>query len=199
MCLIRHGMHDWLRSPINRLAGRMPGISLNNDGRREAEQVARRLDPHPLDWIVASPLERTIETAEIIARRRGLDVRQDERFVEWGFGPWEGMPIEDIQARYPDQWRTWREDPIAFRLPGAETLEEVANRMETAFLEWLDRGGRGVIVSHQDPLAALLSRLIGMPLANMRALEVGTGSMSVIRRSAHGDVVESVNSGVPLI
>jgi probable phosphoglycerate mutase len=191
-------MHDWLRPPINRLAGRAPGVPLNEDGRREAEQVARRLDPHPLDWIVASPLQRTVETAEIIARRRGLDVEQDERFAEWAFGPWEGMRIEDIQARFPEQWRTWREDPMALRLPGAETLEQVADRMEAAFLEWLDRGRHGAIVSHQDPLAALLCRLIGMPLANMRALQIGTGSVSVVRRSAHGDVVEAVNSGVPL-
>lgn len=174
-------------------------MSLNEDGRREAEQVAHRLDPHPLDWIVASPLQRTVETAEIIARRRGLDAVLDERVVEWAFGPWEGMRIEDIQARFPEQWRTWRENPVAFRLPGAETLEQVADRMETAFLEWLDRGGHGAIVSHQDPLAALLCRLIGMPLANLRVLEIGTGSVSVVRRSAHGDVVEAVNSGVPLI
>ena len=192
-------MHDWLRPPVNRLAGRAPGVSLNEDGRREAERTAQRLVPHHLDWIVASPLQRTVETAETIARRRGLEVRQDERFIEWALGPWEGMRIEDIQARYPDQWRTWRENPIALRLPGAETLEQVADRMETAFMERLDRGGDGVIVSHQDPLAALLCRLIGMPLANIRALEIGTGSVSVVRRSPHGDVVEAVNSGVPLI
>jgi len=192
-------VHDWLRPPVNRLAGRAPGVSLNEDGRREAEQTAQRLVPHHLDWIVASPLQRTVETAEIIACRRGLEVRQDERFIEWVLGPWEGMRIEDIQARYPDQWRTWRENPIALRLPGAETLEQVADRVETAFMERLDRGGDGVIVSHQDPLAALLCRLIGMPLANIRALEIGTGSVSVVRRSPHGDVVEAVNSGVPLI
>jgi len=192
-------VHDWLRPPVNRLAGRAPGVSLNEDGRREAERTAQRLGPHHLDWIVASPLQRTVETAETIARRRGLEVRQDERFIEWALGPWEGMRIEDIQARYPDQWRTWRENPIALRLPGAETLEQVADRVETAFMERLDRGGDGVIVSHQDPLAALLCRLIGMPLANIRALEIGTGSVSVVRRSPHGDVVEAVNSGVPLI
>lgn len=192
-------MHDWFRPPVNRLAGRAAGVSLNDDGRREAEQVAQRLDPHQLDWIVASPLQRTVETAEIIAHRRGLEVRQDERFIEWALGPWKGMRVEDIQARYPDQWRTWRENPIALRLPGAETLEQVADRMETAFMEWLDRGVDGAIVSHQDPLAALLCRLVGMPLANMRALEIGTGSVSVVRRSVHGDVVEAVNSGVPLI
>lgn len=197
--LIRHGSHDWLRPGSNRLAGRTPGVSLNEDGRREMARVASRLAGRPLDRIVASPLQRTVESAEIIARGRGLDVERDERVLEWAFGPWEGMWIEDIQARYPAEWRTWREDPLNLRLPGAETLEQVADRMEAACLELLQGGRHGAIVSHQDPLAALLCRLIGMPLAKVRILDIGTGSVSIVRRSRHGDVVEVVNSGIPLI
>lgn len=191
-------MHDWLRPPTNRLAGRVPGVGINEEGRREAERAARRLDSSPLDWVVSSPLQRTIETANIIAERRGLTVQQDERFVESAFGPWEGMRIEDIEARYPAEWRTWREHPQVFRLPGAEALEQIADRMHAGLKDWLDRGGHVVIVSHQDPLAALLCRLIGMPLAQMRKLEIHTGSISIVRRLPHGDTVEAVNSGVVL-
>lgn len=191
-------MHDWLRPPTNRLAGRVPGVGINEEGRREAERVARRLDSSPLDWVVSSPLQRTIETANIIAERRGLTVQQDERFVESAFGPWEGMRIEDIEARYPAEWRTWREHPEAFRLPGAEKLEQIADRMHAGLKDWLDRGGHVVIVSHQDPLAALLCRLIGMPLAQMRKLEIRTGSITIVRRLPHDDTVEAVNSGVVL-
>lgn len=191
-------MHDWLRPGGNRLAGRLPGISLNADGRREAERVAALLAHRPIEWIVASPLQRTIETAEIIARERALDVESDERVLEWRPGPWEGMRIEDIQSRYPHEWQTWREDPARLRLSGAEPLEEVADRMESACLERVQRGGPGVIVSHQDPLAALLCRLIGMPLGAMRTLDIRTGSITVVRWRAYGVVVEAVNSGIPL-
>lgn len=191
-------MHDWLRPPTNRLAGRVPGVGINEEGRREAERVARRLDSSPLDWVVSSPLQRTMETANIIAERRGLTVQQDERFAESAFGPWEGMRIEDIEARYPEEWRTWRDDPQVFRLPGAETLEQIADRMHAGLKDWLDRGGHVVIVSHQDPLAALLCRLIGMPIAQMRKLEIRTGSTSIVRRLPGGDTVEAVNSGVIL-
>lgn len=197
--LVRHGMHDWLRPDRNRLAGRLPGIALNDDGRGEMEQVARGLAGRRLDWIAASPVQRTVESAEVIARSHGLDVARDERFIEWAFGPWEGMWIEDIQARYPQEWRLWREDPVALRLPGAETLEQVADRMAAGCLAWMDRGGHGAIVSHQDPLAALVCRLIGMPLHRLRALDIRTGSVSAARRSRHGIVVESINTGLSLL
>lgn len=196
--LIRHGMHDWLRPGSNRLAGRLPGVALNEQGRGEMARVGQALHGRTLNWIVASPLQRTVESAELIARLRGLEVERDDRFIEWAFGPWEGLEIGEIQAQYPREWQLWREDPVRLRLPGGEALEEVADRMEAGAQAWMDRGGAGVIVSHQDPLAALLCRLIGMPLGNLRALDIRTGSVSLIRRWRHGVAVESINALVPL-
>jgi len=196
--LVRHGMHDWLRPGSNRLAG-ATGIPLNDDGRREVARIVAMLAGRALRWIAASPVRRTIETAELIARGYDVEVARDERLTEWALGPWEGMRIEEIQKRFPDQWRTWREDPARLRLPEAETLEQVADRMERSCQAWMERGGEGVIVSHQDPLAALISRLIGMPLAKMRTIDIRTGSVSVARRSRHGITVESVNSGIALV
>ncbi|HXF81869.1 MAG TPA: histidine phosphatase family protein [bacterium] len=197
--LVRHGLHDWLRPESNRLAGRTPGIALNEEGRREAARAAALLADRPLRWIAASPIERTMETARLIARPHRLEVVPDRRFLEWALGPWEGMWIEEIRRRYPEEWRTWRERPLALRLPDAETLEEVADRMEEGCRAWMARGGEGVIVSHQDPIAALLARLIGMPLDGMRSLHISTGSISAVRRSAFGIAVESINTGVMLV
>ena len=195
--LVRHGMHDWLRPGSNRLAG-ATGIPLNDDGRREVARIVAMLAGRALRWIAASPVRRTIETAELIARGYDVEVARDERLTEWALGPWEGMRIEEIQKRFPDQWRTWREDPARLRLPEAETLEQVADRMERSCQAWMERGGEGVIVSHQDPLQALLCRLIGMPLSKTRALDIRTGSVCVARRSRHGVTVESVNAGIAL-
>jgi probable phosphoglycerate mutase len=196
--LVRHGMHDWLRAGSNRLAGRIPGVALNEEGRREAARVASMLAGRPLRWVAASPIQRTVETARLIAQSHGLVVSTDERLLEWALGPWEGMWIEEIRGRFAAEWHTWREHPTELRLPGAETLEQVADRMEHGCLAWMARGGQGVIVSHQDPLAALLARLIGMPLNSMRGLQISTGSVSVARRGKFGIVVESVNTGVVL-
>ena len=196
--VVRHGMHDWLRPGANRLAGRLPGVSLNAEGRRESERVAATLAGEPINWIVSSPLERTVETAEIIAGGHALAVARDDRFIESGLGPWQGLALEDIVTRYPDDWRAWREDPTQVRLPGIEPVEQIADRMHAGLREWLARGGQGVIVSHQDPIAALLCRLVEMPLGLMRTWDIRTASIAVVRRSPHGIVVEAVNAGVPL-
>ncbi len=195
--LVRHGTHDWLRPGRNRLAGRLP-VQINEDGRREAERVAATLADRPLAWIATSPLPRTVETAEIIARGHELDAQHDDRLLEWALGPWEGMAVEAIQAEYPREWWVWRHDPQALLLHGAERLADVADRMEAAYQAWRVRGGDGVIVSHQDPLAALLCRLIGMPLARMRVLEIRTGGLSIVRHMPDGPAVDAVNSGTSL-
>lgn len=195
--LIRHGMHDWLLPDHGRLAGAHP-VGLNVRGVEEAHRAAALLAEEPLQWIASSPLQRTVETARIIARDRGLDVVTDERLVEWRFGPWEGMEMAEIQRRYPAEWAVWREQPDDLRLPGAETLDQVADRMETAYREWAARGGTGVLVSHQDPLSALLCRLIGAPLRAIRVLEIATGSLARTREASYGTVVTGINMGVPL-
>lgn len=197
--LVRHGHHDWLLPGQNRLAGTVPGVGLNERGRTEAAWVAAMLSDEPLQWVVASPLQRTLETAEIIARQHRLEVTTDDRFLEWRLGPWEGMWIDEIRSRHPTEWRIWREDPVSLRLPGAETLAEVADRMEAAFHDWAGRGGSGVIVSHQDPLTALLCRLIDIPLAHTRTLHIRTGSLSTCRLLPHGHVVASINTGTSLV
>jgi broad specificity phosphatase PhoE len=196
--VVRHGMHDWLRPGGNRLAGRLPGVSLNAEGRRESERAAAILAGTPIAWIVSSPLERTVETADIIAGPHGLPVNRDERFIESGLGPWEGLWVDDVAARYPEDWRAWREDPTQVRLPGIEAVEQIADRMEAGCRERLARGGEGVIVSHQDPIAALLCRLVGIPLRSMRSWDIRTGSIAVVRETPYGVVVEAVNAGVPL-
>jgi broad specificity phosphatase PhoE len=139
--VVRHGMHDWLRPGGNRLAGRLPGVSLNDEGRRESERAAAILRSKPIAWVVSSPMERTVETAGIIARPHGRPVEGDERFVESGLGPWEGLWVDDVAARYPDDWRAWREDPTKVRLSGVEAVEQIADRMEAGCRAWLVRGG----------------------------------------------------------
>ena len=196
--LVRHGMHDWLRPEHNRFAGAIPGVGLNEEGRQEVQRLAGLLSGEPIAWIVASPLQRTMETAAILARTRRLDVAADERLLEWRCGAWEGMKIIEIQRRYPSAWKIWRERPDLLRLPGAETVEQMAARTEVAYRAWAASGGTGVLVSHQDPLAALLCTLIGAPLRAMRALDIQTASLSTSHEMAYGTVIAAINAGRPV-
>ncbi len=197
--LVRHGMCDSLRLEANRFAGTLPGIGLSAQGRTEAARLADALQEASLEWVASSPLQRTMETAESIVKGRGIPVSTDERLVEWRLTPWEGLSVDEIQIRCPVEWRVWSEDPSKLRLPGVESLGQVADRIEAAFREWAARGGTGLLVSHQDPLAALLCRLIGIPLERMRTLVLLTGSLSKCRQPSHGVVVDTINALSPLV
>src|SRR3989442_8205102 len=196
--LVRHGMHDWLRPEHNRFAGAMPGVGLNEEGRLEVQRLAGVLSSEPITWIAASPLQRTMETAEMLARARHLDVAADERLLEWRCGAGGGMTIIEIQRRDPSEWKSWRERPDLLRLPGAETVDQMAARMEVAYRAWAARGGTGVLVSHQDPLAALLSTLIGAPLPAVRALAIQTAPAPPSPETAYGTVIAAINAGRPV-
>src|SRR5262245_52076804 len=80
---------------------------LNETGRAQAAQLAKRLAGEKIDVIYSSPLVRSTQTAELIARTNNLDVKKDERLREISFGEWEGMPYDEIQARSADHLEKW--------------------------------------------------------------------------------------------
>lgn len=194
LLLVRHGRHDWLDPASNRLAGRLPGVHLNSVGREEAAALGQRLAGEPPDRIASSPLERTLETARIIGDRVGRPVTVDERLIETDLGPWEGMPVCDVVARYPEAWRLWRTAPTRLEVPGFEPVEAVADRMLGAAREYLALGGSTLLVSHQDPLLALICRLLDLPLDVMRRMDVSTGSLTVFEVARGQAVLVTLNS-----
>ncbi|MDQ7857328.1 MAG: histidine phosphatase family protein [Armatimonadota bacterium] len=199
LLLVRHGRHDWLGPADNRIAGRLPGVSINAQGRAEAEALGRWLAAAPPDRIVSSPLERTMQTATIIGAATARSVVADARLVETDLGPWEGLPVAEIAARDPAGWRAWRTAPTRVAAPGIEPVAAIAERMGAAAEEYLGRGGVTLFVSHQDPLLALCCRLLGLPLDAMRRLEISPGSLTefeVVRGEA---VLVTLNARPPAV
>ncbi len=195
--LARHGHHEWLAPATNRFAGRLPGVSLSPAGRAQAERLGKRLSSAPPDRIVASPLERTMETAGIVAEALGLSVEADDRLLESGLGAWEGMRIADVLAGYPEEWRTWRTTPTRLTLPGFEPLDAIGDRMLSCAADCLAREGSSLLVSHQDPLLALVCRLLDLPLDAMRRMDIAPASLSVCEVVGGRPVLVLLNSPTP--
>lgn len=191
--LARHGLHDWL-GPDNRFAGRLPGVPLNAAGREQAVALGRRLRATPPDRILCSPLERAHETAEIIARHVQRPVVSDARLVETDLGPWQGMRVQEVAARYPEAYRAWRTAPTQARLPGTEPLDAMADRMAACAVEALAHGGATLLVSHQDPLLALVCRLLDLPLDAMRRMDISPGSLTILEVARGRPVLVGLNS-----
>jgi probable phosphoglycerate mutase len=87
--LVRHGENDWVKS--SRLAGRTPGVHLDDSGRAQARRVSGRLAQWPIAALYSSPLERCAETAAILAAPHKLTVLYHDGLLETDFGEWQGQ------------------------------------------------------------------------------------------------------------
>lgn len=176
--LIRHATNDMMGSGI--LAGWTPGVHLNAQGRAEAEALARRLAQIEIAAIYASPLERALETAEIVAAPHNLPVTVCEGLGEVRCGRWTGQRIEQLRRRR--LWRQLQVAPGTARFPGGETMLEVQTRMVTALEQLRAAHPRATVavVSHADPIKAVVAFYIGLPLDLFQRLVIGPASLTVL-------------------
>lgn len=147
--LVRHGETDW------NLQQRFQGsqdIPLNETGRTQARNLAATWD-RPVDLVVASPLSRARETAEILAAALGLPIHHlDRRLLERSFGRGEGLTVAERLIQWPDG-----------RVPGLEPAETLRGRAR-AFLQEAtsEFPGRKILaVSHGGLINGILSVVTG--------------------------------------
>jgi broad specificity phosphatase PhoE len=188
--LVRHGEHA-LQGRL--LVGRTNGIGLSPKGRAEAAAAAERLAEEKIDAIYASPLDRTRETAEMIAGRVGLPVAIRDDVIELDFGEWTGLSFD--QVRVDQRWGPWQGCRSIATIPGGESWRQVQDRTVNALfdLRRCHPDGAVVVVSHGDVIRAALLFVLGMPLDFYHRIEVGTGSISTVRIDDSGIRVSAVN------
>ena len=182
--LVRHGLTGATGSV---LAGRTPGIPLDDRGREQAAALAARLASVPLDAIVTSPVQRCRETADAIAAARNghpVAVTEDEQFAEVRYGDWTGKPLRRL-VRDP-LWRAVQAHPSAVRFPGAdgEAMADVQHRAVRAIRDWNSRLGRDavyLICSHGDVIKSVIADCLGMHLDMFQRISADPCSLSVIR------------------
>lgn len=176
--LLRHGEHMLVGRV---LAGRMPGVGLSPRGRAQAEAVADRLADAGVGVIYSSPLQRTRETADIVAARLAVPSHALDDVIELDFGEWTGMTFDAV--RNDPRWQAWREARGIAGVPGGETMRQVQHRVVNALVgvEARHRGETVLVVSHGDVIRAALLFALGMPLDFYWRLEIGIASLSTIR------------------
>src|SRR5512145_2729330 len=123
--LIRHGENEYVKT--GRMAGRLPGVHLNEKGRGQAQALADKLAGAPIKAIYSSPLERAMETAEPLAKALGLEIVQRPGLMETDIGEWQGQKVKGLSRL--KIWRTVQRNPSIFRFPGGETFTEAQHRI----------------------------------------------------------------------
>ncbi|HHH36618.1 MAG TPA: histidine phosphatase family protein [Gammaproteobacteria bacterium] len=137
----------------------------------------------PWDLIVTSPLRRCRDFAHFLGETRQILVAEETRFVELGFGAWEGSTGAELRQQDPGCLARFYHDPVANPPPGAETLKDFVGRVVPAWEEWIRRheGKHMLIVSHAGVMRAIVAHVLGMPLECLFRLQIGNAAVLPIR------------------
>ncbi len=156
---IRHGQTEW--NAIRRMQGQW-NSNLNELGRRQADINGQFLSNLEIDHLVASPLDRTRQTAEIINRYLTLDVTFDERIKEWDCGDWSGEMWDHVAEKWPVEFSEWQADRFHYRGPNCENYPDMIARAEPFLEEVMQLSHRRIaIVSHGIIGRIMVSILLG--------------------------------------
>lgn len=194
LLLVRHG-----RTSANvegRLAGRQPGVALDEVGRRTAQALGQRLTGVAVRAVVCSPLERTVDTARLVFP--GLEPVMDDGLQECDYGDWQGALLADLATH--DLWPVVQERPDEVVFPGGESMAQMAQRARDTIRAWDARitheHGADAIwaaVSHGDVIKAIVADALGLPLGRFQSLQVEPASVSVVRYGQTGSAVVKWN------
>lgn len=176
--LIRHGENDWVGT--DRLAGRTPGVHLNEKGRQQAEEVAQLLQQQPIVAVYSSPLDRCMQTAQPLAEALNLPVTVDSGVLEVDYGEWQAGHLKEL-SKLPE-WQLVQHYPSTFRFPKGETLREVQGRAVSAIERIRDTHPNGVIAvfSHGDVIRTTIAHYLGTPIDLFQRVIISTASISTI-------------------
>lgn len=165
--LVRHGAT--VLSAEDRFAG-STDVDLSDEGRKQAAGLAARLSSVPLAAVYASPMRRTVETASIIVRSRGLSLRLDPGLREIDHGRWEGMHRAEVEAAFLDEYGAWEEDPFTFAPQGGEAgLDVLARALPVIRAIVVAHTGQTVlVVSHKATIRLVISSLLGFDVRGYR-------------------------------
>jgi probable phosphomutase (TIGR03848 family) len=177
--LIRHGENDYVKKA--RMAGRLPGVHLNDTGKAQAQALADKLASAPIKAIYSSPLERAMETAQPLASALSQEINIRPGLLETDIGEWAGQTLKSL--RRLKVWRTVQNAPSLFRFPDGESFAETQHRvcreleMICAGLEPKDLVA---CISHADPIKLAVAYYIGLPLDNFQRLAVSPASVTAL-------------------
>jgi probable phosphoglycerate mutase len=158
--LARHGETEWNVGQIFR--GRID-VDLNQTGMEQARLLGQYLSKRKIEAVFPSPLKRALKTAEAIAGPHHLKVEVSLGLIDFDFGQWQGLAMEQVIARYPELHRQWLDSPDRVTMPEGERLDDVKNRALVVVNESIERYENTVVlVSHRVVHKVLICALLGL-------------------------------------
>lgn len=177
--LLRHGQTEM--SAAKQYAG-LRDVELTALGLSQAEAAARQIvGSEQVDAIITSPLQRCQQTAAAVAAQTGAGVTVDEGLIECDFGDYEGLTFAEADAQDPEAHSEWLRDP-SIAPPGGEALADVYTRVEKTVAGIVEKhaGKTLVLVSHVNPIKAVLAQALGAGDGMFARLFLDLASVSIV-------------------
>ena len=176
--LVRHGQTAWNVGEIFR--GRAD-IPLDEIGRQEVHLAGEALKNEILHAVYSSPLSRSMETAENIAKFHSLSVTPLDAIIDISYGKWEGCGNQEIKNKYPELYALWVNEPHKVQFPGGESLDEVRSRTIEALDELTakHKDENFVLVAHRVPNKVICCSLLGLDNSHFWRIQQDTASTNL--------------------
>ena len=197
--LVRHGRTT--ANATGLLAGRTPGVRLDEIGQTQARVTGSRLAAVPLAGVVSSPLERCRQTAQLILdQQTGTPTTPvEDDLTECDYGDWQGRTLTDLSEE--KLWPVVQSQPSAVTFPNGESMAAMQaravaaiRRLDAAFEAEHGPGAVWVAVSHGDIIKSILADAYGMHLDLFQRINVGPASVSIVRYGSSRPTVHSTNT-----
>src|SRR5712691_3232788 len=190
---IRHGATAY--SQERRYAG-SHDVPLSPEGRRQCSALPQALASFHAAAIYASPLVRARESAAPIAADQAIEVTLESDFREMCFGDWEGLTRDEVERRFPEDYKVWCTAPERFARPGSEPLSAVAERVTRAVAELraTHLGETVILVSHGVVTRLIVLAALGLGPERLWSVDASPAGISEIEYRDDWATVHRVNT-----
>ncbi len=178
---LRHGQAENNTKKI--LAGRTPGINLTEQGKEQAEQAGEMIKSLNISAIYSSPIDRAMQTAEIVGKHCGIKPISDDRLIELDMGKFTMMPYNEIFEKHGNVFLKFYDGNPAIKENNVETFAEVKDRISEIvnFVIEKHHNENVVLVTHMDPIKAILSIVLNLRPENLFELIIANASLTIIK------------------
>ncbi len=178
---LRHGQAKNNTERI--LAGRTEGVPLTETGIQQAQHTAQLLKDMNISAIYSSPIQRAKHTAEIVGENNSIDVSIDDRLIELDMGKFTGMPYDEIFNSHGNVFMKFYSGDLEIAHNGVETFSDVKKRVLGIVDHVIEKhpDENVVLVTHMDPIKAMLSTIVDLSPSNLFELIIANASLNIFR------------------
>lgn len=176
--LIRHG--ESVANTESIYQGQTYDTPLSDLGMKQVERLAQRFQNVALNSVIASPLKRTIMTADAVAQHKNLKVKPEKKIIETNHGEWERKHKDIIEKSWPEIYKKWQKFPSGVRFPDGEHFLETQKRV----VEWWNSVANGegdyLVVTHDNIIRILIAKILNMKLNRIWKFHLQPTSVTLI-------------------